>query len=127
MVQNQSQLSILVMAFDSRGKGLSNFYLNCSFICRDGRNIACTLALREGQITDPSSTWSAESTFFNLIEATKRIGGLSFGDILKHPRCAGSKEHFSKTAVNQVKEALQVDHPFLSFLSFFFFFVMTNI
>ena len=46
-------------------------------------------------------------TFGNLIEATKKIGGLSFGDILKHPRCAGSKEHFSKMAVNQVKETLK--------------------
>ena len=53
------------------------------------------------------SFWKEEMTFGNLIEATKKIGGLSFGDILKHPRCAGSKEHFSKMAVNQVKETLK--------------------
>ena len=44
-----------------------------------------------------------------MIEATKRIGGLSFGDILKHPRCADPisvKERFSKAAVNTMKTAL---------------------
>ena len=44
-----------------------------------------------------------------MIEATKRIGGLSFGDILKHPRCADPisvKERFSKKAVNAMKETL---------------------
>ena len=58
----------------------------CPFNNRKGRNIACTLAS-----TDLTS-WPAESTFQNMIEATKRIGGLSFGDILKHPRCAASSE-----------------------------------
>ena len=78
-----------------------------SFV-RNGRNIATTLALREGEgfVVDPSVAWNAEDTFYNLIEATKRIGGLSFGDILKHPRCAGSKEHFTKSAVSYVRDQL---------------------
>ena len=65
-------------------------------------NIACTLASTD-------SEWSTDRTFANLIEATKRIGGLSFGDILKHPRCADPisvKERFSKAAVNTMKTAL---------------------
>lgn len=67
---------------------------------RDGRNLACTLA------TTDASSWSSKSTFLNLIEATKRIGGLSFGDILKHPRCSDSelaKEKLSKSRANAVK------------------------
>ena len=65
--------------------------------------MACTLAS-----TDPK--WPEKATFQNLIDATKRIGGLSFGDILKHPRCSdpsSAKQRFSKAAVNEVKSSLE--------------------
>jgi hypothetical protein len=77
---------------------LINIYLFFS----DGRNIACTLASKH-------ASWFKEDTYKNLMEATQRIGGLSMGDILKHPRCSDSvtKTNFGRNAVKSAKNELK--------------------
>ena len=69
---------------------------------KEGKNLAQILAEKDF-FTGFSSP---ESTFHNLVEATKKIGGLSFGDILKHPRCSdiqNLKTTYSKEAINECK------------------------